>query len=46
MIDNVHFEQLIDQIYPTELHLNNANSSDIESSFFDLRWHLLLMLYI
>ena len=27
-IDNPYFEQMVDQIYPTELHLNTANSSD------------------
>ena len=27
-IDNLYFEQMVDQIYPTELRLNNANSSD------------------
>ena len=25
-IDNVHFEQMVDQIYPVELQLNKANS--------------------
>ena len=35
-IDNPYFEQMVGQIYPTELQLNKANSSDIESSFLDL----------
>ena len=30
------FEQMVGQIYPTELHLNKANSSDTEASFLDL----------
>ena len=33
-IDNPYFEQMVDQIYPTELQLNNANSSDTEAPFF------------
>ena len=27
-IDNICFEQMVNRIYPTELQLNNANSSD------------------
>ena len=29
-IDNPYFEQMVSQIYPTELHLNKANFSDTE----------------
>ena len=35
-IDNPYFEQLVSQIYPTELQLNKAYSSDIEAPFLDL----------
>ena len=35
-IDNQYFEQMIGQIYPTELQLNKANSSDTEAPFLDL----------
>ena len=35
-IDNPYFEQMVGQIYPTELQLNNANSSDTEAPFFGL----------
>ena len=43
-IDNPYFEQMVGQIYPTELQLNKANSSDTESPFLDLelvnnKWH-------
>ena len=34
--DNPYFEQMVGQIYPTELQLNKANSSDTESPFLDL----------
>ena len=35
-IDKPYFEQMVGQIYPTELQLNKANSSDTEAPFFDL----------
>ena len=35
-IDNIYFDQMMDRIYPTELQLNRANSSDIEAHFLDL----------
>ena len=35
-IDNIYFDQMVDRIYPTELQLNRANSSDTEASFLDL----------
>ena len=43
-IDNPYFEQMVGQIYPTELQLNKANSSDTEAPFFGLelvnnKWH-------
>ena len=35
-IDNPYFEQMVGQVYPTELQLNKANSSDTEAPFLDL----------
>ena len=35
-IDNSNYEQTVGQIYPTELHLNKAYSSDTEAPFLDL----------
>ena len=35
-INNPYFEQMVGQIYPTELQLNKANSSDTKASFLDL----------
>ena len=35
-IDNPYFEQMVGQIYPTELQSNKANSSDTEAPFLDL----------
>ena len=37
-IDNPYFEQMVGQIYPTELQLNKANSSDTEAPFLDLNY--------
>ena len=33
-IDNIYFDLMVDQIYPTELQLNRTNSSDTEAPFF------------
>ena len=33
-MDNPYFEQMVSQIYPTELQLNKPNSSDTEATFW------------
>ena len=38
-LDSPYFEGMVNQIYPPELQLNNANTSDTEAPFLDL--HLL-----
>ena len=35
-IDNLYFEQMVGHIYPTELQLNKASSSDTEAPFLEL----------
>ena len=35
-IDNPYFEGMVNQIYPPELKLNEANTSDTEAPFLDL----------
>ena len=35
-IVNPYFEEIVGQIYPTELQLNKANSSDTEAPFLEL----------
>ena len=35
-IDNLYFEQMVGQIYLTNLQLNKANSADTEAPFLDL----------
>ena len=33
-IDNTYFDQMVDRIYPTELQLDRANSSDTVAPFW------------
>ena len=35
-INNVYFDNMVSQIYPSELQLNKANASDSEAAFLDL----------
>ena len=35
-IDNPYFEGIVNRIYPPELQLNKANTSDTEAPFLDL----------
>ena len=36
-INNVYFDNMVSQIYPSELQLNKAYTSDTEAAFLDLR---------
>ena len=35
-IDNPEFDKHVTDLYPAELHLNQANTSDTDTSFLDL----------
>ena len=35
-INNVYFDNIVSQIYPSELQLNKANTFDTETAFLDL----------
>ena len=35
-IDNAYFDSMVSRIYPSELQLNRANTSDTEFAFLDL----------
>ena len=35
-INNIYFDNMVSQIYPAELQLNKANTSDTEASIFGL----------
>ena len=39
-INNVYFDNMVSQIYPSELQLNKANTSDTKATFFSLDLHL------
>ena len=36
IFNNVYFDNMVSQIYPSELQLNKANTSDTEAAFYDL----------
>ena len=35
-IDNVYFDNMVSQIYPSEFQLNKVNTSDTKAAFLDL----------
>ena len=35
-INNVYFDNMVSQIYPSELQLNKVNASDTKAAFLDL----------
>ena len=35
-MNNVYFDNMVSQIYPSELQLNKANTSDTRAAFLDL----------
>ena len=37
-INNVYFDNMVCLIYPSELQLNKANTSDTEATFLDLQF--------
>ena len=39
-IDSPYFEGMVNHIYPPELQLNKANTSDTEAPFLDLHLHV------
>ena len=45
-INNVYFENMVSQIYPSELQLNKANASDTEAAFLDLHLSILMVLFL
>ena len=39
-INNFYFDNMVGQIYPSELQLNKANASDTEAAFLDLHFSI------
>ena len=35
-INDVYFDNMVNEIYPSELHLNKTNTSDTKAAFLDL----------
>ena len=35
-INDVYFDNMVNKIYPSELHLNKTNTSDTKAAFLDL----------
>ena len=44
-INNPYFEGMVNQIYPPELQLNKANTSDTEAPFLDLNLSIVTALF-
>ena len=43
-MNNVYFNNMVSQINPSELHLNKANTSDTEATFFTCPFLMILFL--
>ena len=45
-INNVYFDNMVSQIYPSELQLNKVNNSDTKAVFFDCICLFLMILFL
>ena len=45
-INNVYFDNMVSQIYHSEVQLNNANTSDTEAAFLDLHLSISFFLFL
>ena len=45
-INNPYFEGMVNQIYPPELQLNKANTTDTEAPFLDFHMDLFLLRFM
>ena len=45
-INNVYFDNIVSQIYPPELQLNKANTSDKEAVFLDLHLSIYIGIFL
>ena len=43
---NTYLDNIVSKIYPTELQLNKANTSDTAACFFYLLWTLLMIEFL
>ena len=44
--NNVYFDTMVSQIYPSELQLNKANTSDTEAAFYTCICQFLMVLFL
>ena len=44
-INNVYFDNMVSQTYPSELQLNKSNTSDTEAELLDLLCRFLMILF-
>ena len=45
-IDNVYLDNMVSRIYPSELQLNKANTSDTDAAFLDWHCQFLMILFL
>ena len=45
-IDNVYFDNMVSQIYPSELQLNQTSTFDTKAAFLDLHLSILIILFL
>ena len=45
-INNVYFDNMVSQIYPSELQLDKANASNTEAAVLDLHTQFLMILFL
>ena len=45
-INNVYFDNMVSQIYPSELQLNKANTSDTKAAFWTCISQFLMILFL
>ena len=45
-INYVNFDNMVSQMYPSELQLNKANTSDTEAAFLDLHCPFIMILFL
>ena len=45
-INNLYFDNLLGHIYPSELQLNKANTSDTKAAFLDMHLSILMILFL
>ena len=44
-INNVYFDNMVSQIYPSELQFNKAYTSDTEAAFLIIKWLVISLMY-